>query len=155
MAQGNPNPIPNMNIGNVRHTGPITKIGKLRNSMHGLKNKNQPQINPDSMAAKAVGFDKTKEKLQAYHNFVSFVLDQPIKSLSEIERMEGLLGVMETNLAKVIEKQEEGQDLTDKDRKDMFLMKDTLVELHKLKYGEKRLNVTASYKDIRDLMFEE
>ena len=151
----NPNPIihKNMNIGNIQHTGPTTKIGKLRNSMHALKT--GASIREDSTVAKAVGFDKTKDKLQAYYNFVSFVLDQPIKSLSEIERMEGLLAVMENNLMDLIKKQEEGQSLTDKDRKDMFLMKDTLVELHKLKYGEKKLNITASYKDIRDLMFEE
>ena len=143
----------NPNIMNVQRTGPITKIGKLRNSLHGLKTGDQ--INKDSKVAKFVGFDGTKEKLQAYHNFVSFVLDQPIKSLSEIERLEGMLAVLEKNLTDVIERQDQGKPITDKDRKDMFLMKDTLVDLHKLKYGEKRLNVTASYKDIRDAMFEE
>ena len=146
----------NPDIVNTPNTGPKTKVGKLRNSMHGIKFTSNPKyINPDSMAAKAVGFDKTKEKLQAYHNFVSFVLEQPIKSLTEIERLEGLLAVMETNLNNTITKLEEGGKLDDKDRKDIFLMKDILVDLSKIKYGEKRINVNASYKDIRDAMFEE
>ncbi len=143
----------NPDIVNTPNIGPKTKIGKLRNSMHGVKS--GLQVNPNSMAAKAVGFDKTKEKLQAYHNFVSFVLEQPIKSLTEIERLEGLLAVMETNLNNTITKLEEGGKLDDKDRKDIFLMKDILVDLSKIKYGEKRININASYKDIRDAMFEE
>lgn len=148
------------NIGEIskeKSTGPRSQIGKLRNSLHSY-NPNTPNItkvNPDSMAGKAVAFDGSKEKLQAYHNFVSFVLGQPIKTLSEIERMEGLLALMETNLGEIAIRQDKGESLTDKDRKDMFLVKDTLAELHKIKYGEKRLNVNASYKDIRDAMFEE
>ena len=147
----------NPDIANTPNPGPTTKIGKLRNSVHSVKQStpNITIINPDSMAAKAVGFNGTKEKLQAYHNFVSFVLEHPIKTLSEIQRMEGLLAVMENNLMNLIKKQEDGESLSDKDRKDMYLMKDTLVDLHKIKYGEKRLNVNASYKDIRDAMFEE
>ena len=146
----------NPNIGNEAKIGPTTKIGKLRNSLHGLKYLNSPKyINPNSMAARAVGFDGSYEKLQAYLNFVSFVLGLPLKTLSEIERMEGLLAIMETNLAEIIKKQEEGKSLTDKDRKDMFLVKDTLAELHEMKYGKKHITLNADLKDIRDAMFEE
>ncbi len=147
----------NPNIANTPNIGPKTVIGKLRNSLHAVKS-SQPhitQVNKNSLAAKAVGFDGTKEKLQAYHNFVSFVLGQPIKSLSEIQRLEGLLAIMETNLGEIIKRQNEGKPLTDKDRKDMFLVKDTLAELHKIKYGEKRININTDLKDIRDAMFEE
>lgn len=147
----------NPNIADTPNIGPKTKIGKLRNSMHAVKQNqpNQTKVNPNSMAAKAVGFDKSKAKLQAYHNFVSFVLDQPIKSLTEIQRLEGLLAIMEKNLGEIVEKQNRGEPLTDKDRKDMFLVKDTLAELHKIKYGEKRININTDLKDIRDAMFEE
>lgn len=150
----------NPNIGEIskeKSTGPKSTIGKLRCSLHSY-NPNTPHItvvNPDSMAGKAVGFDGSKEKLQAYHNFVSFVLDQPIKTLSEIERLEGLLAIMETNLGEITKRQNEGGGLTDKDRKDMFLVKDTLAELHKIKYGEKRININTDLKDIRDAMFEQ
>ena len=108
------------------------------------------------MGGKAVGFDGSKEKLQAYHNFVSFVLGQPIKSLSEIQRLEGLLAVMEINLNNTITKLEKGEKIDeDKNRKNIFLMKEILVDLSKIKYGEKKININASYKDIRDAMFGE
>jgi len=130
--------------------GPKTKIGKLKVSL-------QPNATPsvDSIAAKAVGFDGTKEKLQAYHNFVSFVLGHPIKTLTEIERLEGMMGMMEINFNKIVERLEKGEELSDKDRKNMFLVKDTLVDIHKLKYGEKKININADLKDIRDLMMQE
>lgn len=147
------NPEGNPNLKDEIKTGPKTKIGKLRNSLHGVKRKNCTVINPESMAAKAVGFDKSKERLQAYHNFVSFVLEQPIKTLSEIERLEGLLAMMEISFSKILTRLEAGESLSDKDRKDFFLMKDTLVDLHKIKYGEKKVNIEIKYKDIRDQMF--
>ncbi len=153
---GHGRPGGNPDIVNTPNVGPTSQIGKLRNAMHGTKVQSNPKyINPNSMAAKAVGFDGTKDKLQAYYNFVSFVLGHPIKTLTEIQRLEGLLAIMETNLGEITKRQNNGEPLTDKDRKDMFLVKDTLAELHKIKYGEKRLNVNASYKDIRDAMFEE
>ena len=149
----------NPNLKDEKKVGPQTKIGKLRNSLHPIKYKNKSalKINPESMAAKAVGYDKSKESLQAYHNFVSFVLEQPIKSLNEIERLEGLLAMMEISFSKVLTRLEAGESLSDKDRKEFFLMKDTLVELHKIKYGEKKVNVNidGDLKDIRDMMFEE
>ena len=150
---GRPGGNPNIREISKLSTGPRTEVGKLKNSV--VRVTTGQQISPDSRASRAVGYDGTKGKLQAYHNFVSFILGHPIKTLSEIERMEGLLAVMQTNLMDIIQKQEEGKGTTDKDRKDMYLMKDTLVELHKLKYGEKKVNINTSYKDIRDLMFEE
>lgn len=149
--QGNPN----IAEEGKKSTPPKTKIGKLRNSLHALKYVNGAgQINPNSMAAKAVGFDGSKEKLKAYYDFVCFVLGTPLKTLTEIERMEGLLAIMEKNLVEILQKQAEGKPLTDKDRKDMFLVKDTLAELHEMKYGKKQINVNADLKDIRDAMFD-
>ncbi|KKK72434.1 hypothetical protein LCGC14_2903920 [marine sediment metagenome] len=91
------------------------------------------------------------------HNFVNWALQRknPTRDLSEIAKLEGLMNVMEANLNNALERLGEGKTLTDKDRKDMFLMKDTLVSIHEMKYGKKQLNVNASYKDIRNLMFEE
>ena len=133
--------------------GSNTKIGRLKQSLSGVS-PITVNVNPKSMAARAVGFDGTAEKLQAYHNFVSFVMGHSMKSLSEIERMEGLLAIMEANLSEIIKKQEEGESLTDKDRKDMFLVKDTLTQLHEMKYGKKNININADLKDIRDAMFD-
>ena len=146
-------PVGNPNIANTPNIGPKTQIGKLRCSLHRVNT--GLQVSKNSMAGKAVGFDGSKEKLQAYHNFVSFVLGHPIKTLSEIERLEGLMSLMEANLSKAIEKLEKGEELSDKDRKNMYLVKDILVDLNKIKYGEKRININADLKDIRDAMFEQ
>ena len=114
------------------------------------------------MAAKVVDFDKstpeaTKKSLEAYHNFVNWALNRksPTKELNEIAKLEGLMSMMEANLNKALERLAEGQALTDKDRKDMFLMKDTLKDIHEMKYGRKQVNVNADLKDIVDLMLEE
>lgn len=157
---------PNMGqISKEKSTGPRTQIGKLVTSVARFKYKpvsKQSVVNPKSMAAQVVDFDNTtpeatKKSLEAYHNFVNWALQRknPTRDLSEIAKLEGLMNVMEANLNNALERLGEGQALTDKDRKDMFLMKDTLVSIHEMKYGRKQLNVNASYKDIRDLMFEE
>lgn len=157
-------PVGNPNIANTPNTGPTSPVGKLVNSINKYKNKpvgNQAVINPDSIAAKVVDFDKstpeaTKKSLEAYHNFVNWALNRksPTKELNEIAKLEGLMSMMEANLNKALERLAEGQALTDKDRKDMFLMKDTLKDIHEMKYGRKQINLNTSYKDIRDAMFE-
>lgn len=143
--------------------GTKTVIGKLVNSISPLKNRqsSQANINPNSAGAKIVGFDnapdKIKRSLENYYSFVSWALNRPkpTKELSEIAKLEGMMAILESNLNNAIERLGEGQQLTDKDRKDMFLMKDTLVAIHEMKYGKKQLNINTDLKDIRDLMFEE
>lgn len=158
-------PIGNPNIANTPNPGPTTPVGKLVNSINKFKNKpvgTQAIINPDSMAAKVVDFDKstpeaTKKSLEAYHNFVDWALKRkhPTRDLTEIAKLEGLMSMMEANLARALERLGKGEALSDKDRKDMFLMKDTLKDIHEMKYGRKQVNLNTSYKDIRDAMFEE
>lgn len=158
-------PVGNPNIANTPNPGPTTPVGKLVNSINKYKNKpvgTQAIINPDSMAAKVVDFDKstpeaTKRSLEAYHNFVDWALNRkhPTKDLTEIAKLEGLMSMMEANLAKALERLGKGEALSDKDRKDMFLMKDTLKDIHEMKYGRKQVNVTADLKDIVDIMLEE
>ena len=156
-----PRPGGNPDIKNYAHLGGAgakTMIAKLKKSLKRPgrnPEKYPPKVNPNSMVGKAVKFDGSKEALQRYNNFVNFVLSQPLKTLTEIQRLEGVLAMAEANFTKILDKLEKGEELSDKDRKDMFLVKDTLVDLHKARYGEKKLNVTASYKDIRDAMFEE
>ncbi len=158
-------PVGNPNIANTPNPGPTTPVGKLVNSINKYKNKPvgmQAVINPDSMAAKVVDFDKstpeaTKRSLEAYHNFVDWALNRrnPTRELTEIAKLEGLMSMMEANLAKALERLGKGEALSDKDRKDMFLMKDTLKDIHEMKYGRKQVNVNADLKDIVDIMLEE
>ena len=61
----------NPNIANTPNIGPKTVIGKLRNSLHAVKS-SQPhitQVNKNSLAAKAVGFDGTKLTLEVFYKF--------------------------------------------------------------------------------------
>ena len=134
-------------------TGPKTRIGKLKSSISHYKYGSQSR--PwESLAGEVVKFDNSKKKMEAYHAFVSWLKQQPMRTLNEIERLETLLGVLEINLSTIIAKQEKGKELTDDDRKQMLLLKDTLVDLNKIKYGEKKINIHADLKDIREAMFE-
>ncbi len=159
-------PVGNPNIANTPNVGPTSPVGKLVNSINKYKNKpvgSQAVINPDSMAAKVVDFDKstpeaTKKSLEAYHNFVNWALNRksPTKDLTEIAKLEGMMAALEAQLSNAVEKRlGEGKELSDKDRKDMFLMKDILKDINEMKYGRKQINLNTSYKDIRDAMFEE
>ena len=147
----------NPDIVNTPNTGPKTKIGKLVVSSNPLKY--GQSVNSKSVVAQASGWDESNvsQSIRNYHSFVRWALGRkkPSNELNEIVKLEGLIEVMEVNLSRVLEKLELGENLTDKDRKDMFLLKDTLVDLHEIKHGKKQLNITASYKDIRDRMFEE
>ena len=153
LNQGNPN------IANTPNTGPKTPIGKLVNSMHSVNvNNNFAEINPDGAAAKIVKFDESKinESLKNYHSFVAWALNRPspTKELSEIAKLEGMLYILEVQVSKALEREKDGNELTDKDRKDLFLMKDTLKDIHEMKYGKKQLNINGDLKDIMDTMFE-
>ena len=139
-------------------TGPTSEIGKLKATLSRYKTIpkiSKPLISKDSMAAKAVGYDGSEEKLQAYYNFVDFVLGRSVKELSEIQKLESLMAVLEMNLVKLIERISNGEEMKDPDRKNMFLMKDILVDLNRIKFGEKHVNINADIKDIRDMMFDD
>ncbi len=153
----------NPNIKDAPKPGPTSEVGKLISSITKFKNKPvRSQVKPTSKVAQIVGFDNStpealKKSVESYQNFVSWALNRksPTKDLTEIAKLEGMLTVLEAQLNKTLERLGEGKEITDKDRKDMFLMKDTLVAISEMKYGRKQLNVNASYKDIRDAMFEE
>ncbi len=138
-----------------KSTGPKSKVGKLIISSNSLKS--GASIKSESTIAKASGWDNSniKESLKNYHSFVDWALNRnhPTKELTEIARLEGLMQVLEASLSRILDKLEKGEGTSDKDRKDMFLMKDTIVAIHEMKYGKKQTNINASYKDIRDRMF--
>lgn len=131
--------------------GPKTEIGRLRQTAGKIK-PNTP-INPDTLLAKASGYNKIEKNLEAYYRFVSFINKTPTKTLTEIKRLESVLSVLEANLPTILEKVEEGKEIRENERKNLSLMKDIIVELNKIKYGEKHVNIHADLKDIRDAMF--
>ena len=49
----------------------------------------------------------------------------------------------------------EGEELSPSELMYLKLMKETLVDLYKLKFGEKRVQVNMGYKDIQDMIFDD
>lgn len=144
----NPNPKGNPNIGEISKktsTGPKSEEGKLR--IQASHNRGKELENK---------FKKAGLSMEAYKLFSFFVRSHQTKGLQEITRLEDVIGVLETDFSmRALSKIEQGLPLDPDDIKQIKLLKESLVDLHKMKYGEKRLNVNASYQDIQNMMFGE
>ena len=70
--------------------------------------------------------------------------------------LKGIYEVLKGNLqnSKFTEKIESGEALNRTELEQIKIMIDALEKAHKMKYGEKRVNINADLKDIRDYMFE-
>lgn len=78
------------------------------------------------------------------------------KQINEIANMEKIITFLDTDMTRrVFEKITNGINLNEDDLNIIRLLKDTLQSSHKMKYGEKKLNVHATYDQIRKAMFEE
>jgi hypothetical protein len=86
------------------------------------------------------------------YQWVSCKSGRDLKEIFELENMFALLkGTTEDIIYKrVVERRGE---FSKEDLAHFRLLKETLVELHRLKHGEKKVNVNVGYKDIRELMF--
>jgi len=123
--------------------GPSTDLGKLVVSAI--------RYNGKALQKK---FEKAGLSLDAFKAFQFFIRTQQTKGLNEITRMEDLINLLESDLAmRAMLKIEKGVALDQEDIKQIRVLKEAIVDLHKMKYGEKTLNVTASYRDIQDMMF--
>ncbi len=138
----------NPNIGEIskgKSTGPRTEEGKL--VIEAYHNKGKSLENK---------FKKAGLSMAAYKAFCFFVRAKQTKGLQEINRLENVIYLLETDLSiRAMDKIEKGLPLNSNDLKQIRLLKESIVDLHKIKYGEKRLNVHASYQDIQKMMFEQ
>ena len=95
------------------------------------------------------------KNLDNYNLFIAWIKTKTGEDLNEIMKLENLITLLETDMTnRAMGKLEKQEPLTDEDVRQIRLLKDALVELHKLKYGEKQINVNADFKDIRKMMFE-
>ena len=71
--------------------------------------------------------------------------------------LKGIYEVLKGNLqnSKFTEKIESGEALNRTELEQIKIMIDALEKAHKMKYGEKKVNINADLKDIRDAMFDE
>jgi len=104
--------------------GPSTDLGKLVVSAI--------RYNGKALQKK---FEKAGLSLDAFKAFQFFIRTQQTKGLRAMLKIE------------------KGVALDQEDIKQIRVLKEAIVDLHKMKYGEKTLNVTASYRDIQDMMF--
>ena len=86
------------------------------------------------------------------HNFVKSLTANQLREVLELENMYGLLkGEVDDILYEKLLRQK--GELSKNDYVKIRLMKEILVDLHKLKHGDKHVNVSVGYKDIQDMMF--
>ena len=85
---------------------------------------------------------------------MNWIQSKTSKQLAEITELENLASLLKGDeRQKVWKKILQGKKLSNNDLSYVRMMMDILEKLHKLKYGEKRVNVNTSFKDIREMMF--
>ncbi len=87
------------------------------------------------------------------YNFVHSLSRDDLKEILELENMFTLLKGTTDDL--MYRKVLQNKELSPKDLAQFKLLKEILVELHRLKHGQKNVNVNIGYKDVQDMMFRE
>ena len=148
----------NPNIKNEPKPGPTSNIGKIKCSMNSFKNRKSARLGDSKlktmMEEAGVDFSKAEEAIEKVNIFKSFMDSKSTEELNEIKKLEGILQILNTDMAsRTMKKLEKGIPLDGSDIKLIRLLKETLEASYKLKYGEKKVNIHASYNDIRQMMF--
>ena len=88
--------------------------------------------------------------------FANWVRSRTTKELQEVIELQNLVKLMKGDEnQRVFKKLQLNQKLTSEDMGYINFVKETLIDIHKLKYGEKRVNLNTSLKDLRDSLWEE
>ncbi len=131
----NPNPILKMNSTDAPKPGPLTSIGKFRAALNAYKG-------------------KTKVPAEVQELF-EWTISMNTSELNELTELKNLYKVLKRNsAATIMDKMIAGEELNKRDIEILKLLKDTLVDTHKLKYGDKTTiehKVTAL--DLRNAIF--
>ena len=120
----------------------FTPAGRLRKDFNAVRTYPVPDgITPDPAAYRG----------DLLMNFIKSRKGTELVEIIELENMLRLLKGDEQR--KIWMKIATNEDLTNGELKMLSLIKDLIVDLHKLKYGEKRVNINTDFKDIREMMF--
>ena len=158
------NPVGNPNIEEAynKSTGPKTDIGKLKCSAGRIKKFTMnTHLTKGSQLWELMEKVKLKyavmsDALDAMDLFISWLNSRSTKEVTEIHKLEKIIQILNGEMAKrVMWKLEGEQPLGDDDLKVIKLLKECITDVHQLKFGTKSLHVTASYDDIRQMMFNE
>ena len=133
------NPVGNPNIKDIVKTGPTTELGKFKVSLNALKHGRRTEI--------------PKEALEVYNWYKS--LDR--NELNEILELKNVSFIMKQLLLPVIlQKIMNSESLNKKELDTLRLWKETIVDLHKLKYGDKKvIEHQVTVADIRRQMMSD
>ena len=108
------------------------------------------------MKKAGVDFSKVEDAIEKRNLFTIFVKSKSTEELTEIQRLDTVIQILESDIAvRAMKKLEEGIPLSDEDVRIIKLLKETLEASHKLKYGTKQVNIHGDFDDIRKLMFGE
>lgn len=153
---GRPGGNPNIREISKKSTGPKTEMGKLKVSMNAAKTLDQAKGLDKAIEETGIKFKKTGEAVALKKMFLSWFKTKSGKELTEIEKLEEVITILEADsTARVMRKLEKGLPLDSSDLKEIRLLKECLTASHELKFGKKNINLSASYNDIREMMFGE
>ena len=153
VSSGNPNILKDLE---GKRTGPKSSGAKARVSMNASKYLDQSKKLDKAMVELGIKFEKAGEALTIKKAFKEWFLSKTGKELTEIDRLSEIINILETDVAvRTMGKLDKGLPLDSEDVKLIKLLKDTLETSHRLKFGDKHFHAHASYKDIREMMFED
>jgi len=155
---GNPNIVEDTK---GKKTGPKTEIGIVRRQACQAKYSGDVSVkirnSMDSaitrmMKEAGVDFKIPEKAIKQRSLFEIWLKEHSVKELTEISQMDKMIQLLNMDMTqRVMEKITMGIALDSDDVKLIRLLKDSLVDLHKMKYGEKKVNLNI-YQDIREIM---
>ena len=129
----------NPNIRSIVKTGPTTELGKFRVSLNALKDGKRARIPPEAM--EVFNWYKSLDK----------------KELNEILELKNVSFILkQIMLSAILQKIMNNEQLNKKELDTLRLWKETIVDLHKLKYGDKKvIEHQVTVADIRRQMMSD
>lgn len=141
-----------------KQTGYKTEAGKLATSVSKMTPYSKMFTTEINGVIKNgdITFKKTEEAISLKKMFLSWIKSRSGKELSEINRLENLITMLEADsTVRIMNKLKNGIPLNPSDIRALRLLKESLESCHKMKFGDKHLHAHIGYEDIRQLMFPE
>ena len=135
-------------ISKTHSTGPKTEIGKIKSSMNLNNSAIDKMINDTHL-----DFGDLEESLKKRNAFELWLASKGGKELDYIATMDRIIRPLDAKVTmKIMEKIERKKDLNKDDVMIIRNLMDAIAMAHKMKFGDKRVNLHASYNDIREMM---
>lgn len=129
----------NPNIRELIKTGPTTEIGKFKITLNALKDGKRSRIPPE---------------LMELYNWYKSLDRNEIDELIELKNMSFIL--KQVTMPAILQKLLNNEQLSKKELDAIRLWKETIVDLHKLKYGDKKvIESKITYEDVRKQIFSD